>query len=151
MKSANETVTETLHQLICDINEALGSDRPDNWTRDGILNQIKELQEAKESVLQTNNNECMVQRINEQIQRISILADLHINKEPTRAKWLDTFHIIVKTNRNLYDIGFFKDNICKVIAETEEKKLVVKRMEDNIYAVVDKKDVSYPTWGGYPF
>jgi hypothetical protein len=34
-----------LNKLLEDINAELGSDRPSNWTRDGIINKIKELKE----------------------------------------------------------------------------------------------------------
>lgn len=41
--SNDKVLAESLHGLIVDINKALGSDEPENWTRDGILNRIQEL------------------------------------------------------------------------------------------------------------
>lgn len=42
-----KVVAESLHQLLVDINKQLGSESPEDWTRDGIMNKIIELQKEE--------------------------------------------------------------------------------------------------------
>jgi len=74
---------------------------------------------------------------------------INVNGEMIKGKYLKNIDIIVKININVFDVGFSNRDICRIIGETIDNKLVVKRLEDGKIGIVDKKQVSLPIWERY--
>ena len=66
-------------------------------------------------------------------------------------KNFSNIHLAVKISRNLFNEGFWNMDICYVLGETRDEKLVVQRIDDQHIGIVDKKDVRYPEWKQYEF
>ena len=72
-----------------------------------------------------------------------------INGEKIQGKYLENIDIIIKININVFDAGFSNRDICRIIGETIDDKLVVKRLEDGKIGIVEKNKVSFPIWERY--
>ena len=72
-----------------------------------------------------------------------------INGEKIQGKYLENIDIIVKININDYSVGFLNRNICRIVGETIDGKLVVQRLEDGKIGIVEKNKVSLPVWEKY--
>jgi hypothetical protein len=139
-----EVTIHTLNGLLSDINGALGDERPDNWTRDGILNRIEELKKG------TKKTGAMQQHIQQFIDSSEVHPFVYKGKE-YNVKYIENAHIIVKANRNVYEAELMNHDMCQVIGHTADGELLVRRLTDKHIGMVSKEFVSYPTWGTYPF
>jgi len=60
-------------------------------------------------------------------------------------------YLVVKVTRNLHQQGFWNMDICYVLGETVNERLVIQRLEDNHLGIVKKENVRYPEWKAYEF
>lgn len=74
-----------------------------------------------------------------------------IDGECVVGKILDRLYLTVKTNINIYEVGFSNGDVCKVLGETNEGKLVIKRIEDGKEGIVHKNQVNSAEWVVYKF
>lgn len=74
-----------------------------------------------------------------------------INGEEIKGKDLRSLYLVVRVARNLFEKALNNMDICYVLGETKDNELVIKRIEDNHIAVVDKKSVQFPEWKPYEF
>lgn len=80
------------------------------------------------------------------ISTITILNEQHIT-----GKILRGLYLVVKMNINLYEVGFLNGDVCLVLGETDDDKLVLKRIEDGKEGIVNKDQVSSADWIPYKF
>jgi len=73
------------------------------------------------------------------------------NGEKIIGKKFEDICAVVKVARNLFKEGFMNMDICYVLGETTLGQLVIRRIEDNRFGVVNKTDVRYPEWNSYEF
>lgn len=74
-----------------------------------------------------------------------------INSQEVKGKYFSCISLVVKISRNLFTEGLRNMDICYVLGETTDGKLLVKRIEDNHIGIVNKEDVRYPEWNSYEF
>lgn len=74
-----------------------------------------------------------------------------INGEKIFGKILNNLHLIVKVNVNLYHEEYFNGDICEVLGETLDGRLILKRIEDNKENIISKNQVSSAEWISYKF
>lgn len=79
------------------------------------------------------------------------LVPFTVNGHAYRGKHLESLHLIVQVKINVFESGFFNGDICTVMYEGEDGRLVIKRFKDGYIDMIDKKQLSFPTWGAYPF
>lgn len=97
-------------------------------------------------------SEAFETRIKQVIQERSNTAIIEIiDNKKIKGKNLESLYLIVKVSRNLYQQGFMNMDICHVLGETLDNKLVIRRIEDNYKGIVEKKDVRFPEWKAYEF
>ena len=72
-----------------------------------------------------------------------------INGERIQGKYLENIDLIVKININDYDAEFLNRDICRIIGETIDNRLILKRLEDGKIAIVKKYKISFPVWERY--
>jgi len=72
-----------------------------------------------------------------------------INGERIQGKYLENIDLIIKVNVNVFNVGFCNRDICRIIGETIDDKLVVKRLEDDKVGIIEKSKVSLPVWEKY--
>jgi len=72
-----------------------------------------------------------------------------INGEKIQGKYLENIDLIIKVNVDVFNAGFSNRDICRIIGETIDDKLVVKRLEDGKVGIVEKNKVSLPVWEKY--
>lgn len=109
------------------------------------------MSEKNFEVVAKSLNQTMIDRIQELMDATISFAEMNINGENRKVKLVESLSIIVKVNRNLYKSEFMNHDICQVIAETENNKVVLKRLNDGHLGIADKDEVSYPKWEAYPF
>jgi len=93
-------------------------------------------------------------KINQAIQeRSSTLVIGIVNNEKIVGKFLGDMknYLVVKISRNLFQEGFMNMDICYVLGETSDNKLLVQRLEDKHMGIVEKKYVKFPEWKSYEF
>ena len=94
----------------------------------------------------------MDERIKEFIKNEALIGTITIlNGEHIKGKILYGLYLVVKTNINLYDIGFFNGDVCLVRGETLDNNLVIKRIKDQKEGIVDKNKISSADWITYKF
>ena len=69
-----------------------------------------------------------------------------INGERIEGKYLENIDLIVRINRNNFDAGLWNRDICRVVGETNDGKIVVKQLETGAMCIVDKSQVDLPMW-----
>lgn len=74
-----------------------------------------------------------------------------INGEKIVGKHLKHLHLIVKVNINTYDAELSNQDICEVLGETLEGKLVIQRLYDKHIGIINKERVSIPDWQPYSY
>ena len=74
-----------------------------------------------------------------------------MNGKKILGKNLQSLYLVVKVAINLPHEGFCNMDVCYVLGETHDGKLVIKRIEDNHKGIVDKKHVRFPEWKPYDF
>lgn len=74
-----------------------------------------------------------------------------LDGEKITGKILYGLYLVVKTNINLYQVGFMNGDVCLVLGETNDGELVLKRIEDNKEGIVNKNQVSSADWVPYKF
>jgi len=72
-----------------------------------------------------------------------------INGERIQGKYLENIDLIIKVNVNVFNVGFCNRDICRIVGETIDSKLIVKRLEDGKIGIVEKNKVSLPVWEKY--
>jgi len=72
-----------------------------------------------------------------------------INGERIQGKYLENIDLIVKINTNVFDAGFCNRDICRIIGETIDGKLVVKRLEDYKIGVIETSKLTLLVWEKY--
>jgi len=84
--------------------------------------------------------------INNQPNYINII---NVNGKMIKGKYLENIDLIIKVNINVFDAGFSNRDICRIIGETIDNKIVVKRLKDGKVGIVEKSKVSLPVWEKY--
>ena len=74
---------------------------------------------------------------------------INVNDEMIKGKYLKNIDIIVKININVFDAELWNRDICRVIGETIDNKIVVQRLEDGKVGIVKKEQISLPIWERY--
>jgi len=74
---------------------------------------------------------------------------ININGEMIKGKYLKDIDIIVKVNINNFNTGFLNRDICRVIGETVDGKIVLQRLEDGHTGIVEKEQIKLPVWEKY--
>jgi len=72
-----------------------------------------------------------------------------INGERIQGKYLENIDLIVKINVNIFNVGFCNRDICRIVGETIDGKIVVKRLEDGKIEIIEKNKISLPVWEKY--
>ena len=72
-----------------------------------------------------------------------------INGERIQGKYLENIDLIIKVNINVFDTGFCNRDICRIIGETIDGKLVVKRLEDYKIGVIETSKLTLLVWEKY--
>ena len=94
----------------------------------------------------------MDDKVNHFIENTALIGNITvINGEQIYGKILNGLYLVVKTNINLYEVGFFNGDVCLVLGETLDGKLVLKRIKDNKEGIVKKAQVSSAEWVPYKF
>ena len=60
-------------------------------------------------------------------------------------------YLVVKVSRNLPKQGFWNMDVCYVLGETVNERLVIQRLEDKYLGIVKKEDVTLTAWKKYEF
>ena len=72
-----------------------------------------------------------------------------INGERIQGKYLENIDLIVRININNFDAGLWNRDICRVIGETFDGKIVLRRLEDGHTGIVEKEQIKLPVWEKY--
>jgi len=72
-----------------------------------------------------------------------------VNGEKVQGKYLENIDLIVKINVNIFNVGFCNRDICRIVGETIDGKIVVKRLEDGKIEIIEKNKISLPVWEKY--
>ena len=103
-----------------------------------------------------NNNKLKIEasnRVNELIRKyiskLPIIGLIDVNEEEIEGKYLEDIDLIVRVNINIHKVGLFNRDICKVIGETIDGKIIVKKLEDGIIRIIEKRQVDLPMWLEY--
>lgn len=76
-----------------------------------------------------------------------------VDNEKIEGKYLGDMknYLVVKVSRNLFQEGFLNMDICYVLGETVDNKLLIQRLDDNHTGIVEKKHVLFSEWKAYEF
>ena len=104
-----------------------------------------------------NNNELKIRASNQMKELIRKHIDkqsnesiINVNGREIIGKYLEDIDLIVRMNSNVYSFGFLNcRDICRVIGETLEGKIIVKRLEDGHVGIVVKEKLDLPMWLEY--
>jgi len=103
-----------------------------------------------------NNNKLKIEasnRVNElikkHISKLPIIGLIDVNGEEIKGKYLEDIDLIVRVNINIHKVGLFNRDICRVIGETIDEKIIVKKLEDDHVGIVEKRQVDLPMWLEY--
>jgi len=103
-----------------------------------------------------NNNKLKIEasnRVNELIRKyiskLPIIGLIDVNEEEIEGKYLEDIDLIVRVNINIHKLGLFNRDICKAIGETIDEKIIVKKLEDGIIRIIEKRQVDLPMWLEY--
>ena len=72
-----------------------------------------------------------------------------INGERIQGKYLENIDLIVRININNFDAGLWNRDICRVVGETINGKIIVRNLENGIVGIVEKRKVDLPMWLEY--
>jgi len=93
-------------------------------------------------------------KINQEIKkRSNTLVIGIVNDKRIMGKYLGDMknYLVVKISHNLFAEGFWNMDICYILGETDDNKLLIQRIEDSYTGIVEKKYVQFSEWKAYEF
>jgi len=107
--------------------------------------------------MNTNNNNKLKIRASNRMKEVirkhideqPIISMILTNGEEIEGKYLENIDLIVRINVNIHKVGLCNRDICRIVGETIDEKIIVKRLEDNHVGVVIKEKLDLPMWLEY--